>query len=101
MFYPIAQIDTKGLLECYELCRNSTVRSGVVGFNINVNNILAAVFIATGQDVACIGESGSAQLMLSPASREEIKSQGMYSLSQTDRLITFLLACTNGAVWFI
>lgn len=73
----------------------------MVGFNINVNNILAAVFIATGQDVACIGESGSAQLMLSPASREEIKSQGMYSLSQMDRLITFLLACTNGAVWFV
>lgn len=59
----------------------------MVGFNINVNNILAAVFIATGQDVACIGESGSAQLMLSPASREEIKSQGMYSLSQTDHIL--------------
>ena len=62
---------------------------------MNINNILAAVFIATGQDVACIGESGSAQLMLSPASREEIKSQGMYSLSQTDRLFTFLLACLH------
>ena len=78
MFYPVyVQIDSKSLLECYELFRNSTVRSGVVGFNVNVNNILAAVFIATGQDVACIGESGSAQLILSPASREEIKSQGM------------------------
>ena len=73
----------------------------MVGFNININNILAAVFIATGQDVACIGESGSAQLMLSPASREEIKSQGMCSLSQMDRLITFLIPCIYGAVWFV
>ena len=41
-----------------------------------MNNILAAVFIATGQDVACIGESGCAQVMMAPASQEEIESQG-------------------------
>jgi len=63
-------------LACCELIKNTTERCGGLSYNTNVNNILAAVFIATGQDVACIGESGCSQLMMAPASREEIKSQG-------------------------
>jgi len=40
----------------------SGVRSGMLGFNINAANVVAAIFIATGQDAGCIHESGLAQL---------------------------------------
>ena len=59
------------------MMRDATTASGVIGYNINVANILAAVFIATGQDVACIGESASCQLFIAPARRDEIISQGI------------------------
>jgi NADP-dependent 3-hydroxy-3-methylglutaryl-CoA reductase len=31
---------------------------GTVGYNINVANVVAAIFTATGQDIACVHESG-------------------------------------------
>ena len=36
------------------------LQSGVVGYNINVANVVAAIYAATGQDIACVHESGSA-----------------------------------------
>ena len=59
------------------MLRNATIASGAIGYNANVANILAAVFIATGQDVACIAESASCQLFLAPARKDEIISQGI------------------------
>lgn len=35
---------------------------GMVGYNINVANVVAAIFAATGQDIACVHESSVAQL---------------------------------------
>jgi hydroxymethylglutaryl-CoA reductase len=35
-------------------------QSGMVGYNVNVANIVAAIFVATGQDVACVHESSTA-----------------------------------------
>ena len=37
---------------------------GSIGFNLNVSNILCAVFAATGQDIACAAESSSAILQI-------------------------------------
>ena len=59
------------------MIRNATTASGVIGFNINVANILAAVFIATGQDVACVSESVACQFFIAPARKDEIHSQGI------------------------
>lgn len=59
------------------MMKNASIASGVIGYNINVANIIAAVFIATGQDVACIGESASCQLFIAPARKDEILSQGI------------------------
>ena len=36
----------------------------MVGYNINVANIVAAMFTACGQDIACVHESSLAQLHL-------------------------------------
>ena len=74
--YLYIQVSAKALLETYEVFKNATVASGVIGFNVNVANILAAVFIAAGQDAACVAESASSQLFISPARRDEILSQG-------------------------
>ena len=39
-----------------------SMQVGMIGFNINVANIIAAMFTATGQDIACVHESGMGQL---------------------------------------
>lgn len=67
------------MLETNDMMRNTTIASGVVGYNVNVANILAAVFMATGQDVACVVESASCQLFIAPARKEEIISQGKFA----------------------
>jgi NADP-dependent 3-hydroxy-3-methylglutaryl-CoA reductase len=38
--------------------------SGMVGYNINVTNVIAAMFTATGQDIACVHESGAGILSI-------------------------------------
>ncbi|MFM2255906.1 MAG: hypothetical protein RLZZ47_1395, partial [Bacteroidota bacterium] len=39
-------------------------KSGMVGFNVNVANAIAGIFVATGQDLACIHESSTGFLNL-------------------------------------
>ena len=70
-------MSAKALLETNDMMRNATIASGVIGYNLNVANILAAVFIATGQDVACVVESASCQFFIAPAKKDEIISQGI------------------------
>jgi len=41
-----------------------SMQVGMIGFNINVANIIAAIFTATGQDIACVHESGLGQFHL-------------------------------------
>jgi hypothetical protein len=40
--------------------------SGMVGSNVNVTNVIAAMFTATGQDIACVHESGVGVLSIEP-----------------------------------
>ena len=42
----------------------AALQAGVVGYNANVANVLAALFLATGQDVACVHESAFGILTL-------------------------------------
>ena len=44
-----------------------SVQVGMVGYNINIANIIAAMFAATGQDIACVHESSIGYLHLVPA----------------------------------
>jgi NADP-dependent 3-hydroxy-3-methylglutaryl-CoA reductase len=41
--------------------------SSMVGYNVNVANAIAAIFTATGQDIACIHESGAGLFSLEPS----------------------------------
>ena len=36
----------------------------MIGYNINVANIVGAIFTSCGQDIACVHESSLAQLLL-------------------------------------
>ena len=66
------QIDSRTLLQVHHLVQEGATRIGVIGSNINVANVLTSVFIATGQDVANVVESASAQLHMSAVSRKEL-----------------------------
>ncbi|WP_246204251.1 phosphotransferase [Streptomyces tailanensis] len=41
-------------------------QAGTVGHGVNAANVVAALFLATGQDVACVHESGSSLFSLEP-----------------------------------
>jgi NADP-dependent 3-hydroxy-3-methylglutaryl-CoA reductase len=43
------------------------VQAGMIGYNVNVANVVAAIFTATGQDIACVHESSLGQLHLERA----------------------------------
>jgi NADP-dependent 3-hydroxy-3-methylglutaryl-CoA reductase len=56
----------EALLECYNAGLSGAIQSGTVGSSVNASNVVAGVFIATGQDVACVHESGAAYFTLRP-----------------------------------
>ena len=66
------QIDSKTLLEAHSTLQEGAIRIGALGSNVNVANLMASVFIATGQDVANVVESASAQLHMSAVSKKEL-----------------------------
>lgn len=39
------------------LMREGALAAGTVGYNINTSNVMAGIFTATGQDIACVHES--------------------------------------------
>ena len=49
-----------------------SIKTGMLGFNIDVANVIAAIFTSTGQDIACVHESSTGQLNIQ---REE---KGVY-----------------------
>lgn len=52
------------LMEAFEAGSTGSTYAGMVGMNVNVANVVAALFAATGQDLACIHESSAAQFHL-------------------------------------
>ena len=59
---------------CYEVCSQGILLSGAPAVNIATSDSLAAIYAATGQDVACIPEhSCGNSLSLRLASAEEIQ----------------------------
>ncbi len=43
-----------------------SIQVGTVGYNLNVANVIAAIFTATGQDIACVHESSLGLLHMQP-----------------------------------
>ena len=63
----ILKVTPRDLLDGYEIARSGAEHAGMVAHNINVANVVAAVFTATGQDIACVHESSVGTLELRPA----------------------------------
>eukprot|EP00118_Oscarella_pearsei_P018422 m.188658 g.188658 ORF g.188658 m.188658 type:complete len:418 (+) comp39393_c1_seq4:1112-2365(+) len=77
----VLKIDVNTLLSTYSIWTQGALRSGQQSNTVNATNALAAVFTATGQDIACVAESSSAHLTIEPASGREIDEFGLRSLS--------------------
>jgi len=70
-----------------------------VGSNVNVANVIAAVFIATGQDVANIVESATAQLHISPISKGHLIETQREVLHQNNGKIFGIDCADEGGVY--
>lgn len=60
----VLRTTARDLLHIYSHAEQSASHSGMVGFNINIANAIAAIFVATGQDLASIHESSHGWLRL-------------------------------------
>lgn len=58
----ILKVSAAQLVKAYQHFVAGSLAAGMVGLNINVANIVAAMFAALGQDIACVHESSLAQL---------------------------------------
>lgn len=67
--------------EAISIARDSAIASGAIGFNINVANVVAAIFTATGQDIACTHESSVALL------QTRVADDGLHAHLQLPSLI--------------
>lgn len=52
------------LITAYHYILNGAIASGTIGININIANVIAAMFVATGQDIASVHESSIGNLHL-------------------------------------
>ncbi len=52
------------LVQQFNLSKSNRLYSGMVGFNINIANVIAGIFLATGQDMACVHECSIGELHL-------------------------------------
>lgn len=68
----VLKISDVELVATYNSIVAGALQAGMVGFNINVANVVAGIFTATGQDIASVHESSLAQFYL------EAKHNGVY-----------------------
>jgi hydroxymethylglutaryl-CoA reductase (NADPH) len=61
----ILRTSSKDFMVYNEATKNIADRDGMLGYNVNVANAIAAIFVATGQDLASIHESSLADLCFS------------------------------------
>ncbi len=60
----VLRTSSEKLLRCFDPSKQLAIQDGMVGYNINVANAIASIFVATGQDLASIHESGIGLLHL-------------------------------------
>jgi hydroxymethylglutaryl-CoA reductase (NADPH) len=56
----VLRVDSHEFLKFYHPSKVAAEKEGMLGYNINVANALASIFLATGQDAACLHESSTA-----------------------------------------
>lgn len=72
----LLQVDLQTFLTGYYAMRDGQTQFGGTGSSVNVGNLLTAVFIATGQDVASVTECANGLLIVRPATLHEIQTCG-------------------------
>ncbi len=60
----VMKVTPAELVHNYTSGLSALIQAGAIGSNINVANIIAAMFTATGQDIACVHESSLAHLFM-------------------------------------
>jgi NADP-dependent 3-hydroxy-3-methylglutaryl-CoA reductase len=65
----VLKVTPEWMEKCYQSFLQASLGTGMVGFNINIANAIAAIFTATGQDIGCVHESSVGQLNLQASSR--------------------------------
>ena len=60
----VLKVSPELLLKTYHATAVGASQVGMVGYNANVANVIAAIFTATGQDIASVHESSLAQLYM-------------------------------------
>lgn len=68
----VFKVSAEELSRNYNRMKSARIHSGYMAFNINVANVVAGVFLATGQDAASIHESSVAELHM------EVVSEGLF-----------------------
>jgi NADP-dependent 3-hydroxy-3-methylglutaryl-CoA reductase len=58
----VLKVTPQEFYDSYQSALNQSFTLGMIGFNINVSNLIAGIFAATGQDIACVHESSLAHL---------------------------------------
>lgn len=66
VIHNVLKVNPKQLINTFNEFRVGSVQSGMVGFNINIANTIAAMFTAMGQDIACVHESSIGELNILP-----------------------------------
>jgi NADP-dependent 3-hydroxy-3-methylglutaryl-CoA reductase len=60
----ILKVTPKQLVDAYTTFVTGSIAAGMIGININIANVIGAIFTATGQDIACVHESSIGQFHL-------------------------------------
>jgi hydroxymethylglutaryl-CoA reductase (NADPH) len=68
----VLRTTSEDIARCFNYSAAMSRLDGMHGYNINVANAIASIFVATGQDLACIHESGTGILNL------EKTAEGLY-----------------------
>lgn len=68
----VLKVTPKQLFTAYNQFIGGSIASGMVGMNINIANVIGAMFTATGQDIACVHESSIGQLYLELTDDNEV-----------------------------
>ncbi len=58
----VLKVEPAQLVSAYNYMLAGSIAAGMIGMNVNVANIIAAMFTSLGQDIACVHESSLAQL---------------------------------------
>ncbi|MGR6871389.1 phosphotransferase [Pseudomonas sp. HK3] len=70
----VLKVTPEQLFSAYNRFNSGSIASGMVGMNINIANVIGAMFTATGQDIACVHESSIGQLYLELTKDNEVSA---------------------------